>query len=380
MEGAELNDGLLEFAGGDPFRAVRRRSEIHQAEHGCGLHNAGGPVMAIVGAIARAARAQRILDLGSGLGYSTLWLADSAGPAAHVTGIDADPTHTAEASDIAHGLGFGDRVRYLTGTVADVLPSLTGTYDLIHDDAWFADRPDHLERMVGLLRPGGTLTMANWFLLFDAMTGIARNNWESFAGPGWEARTIAYAEHLAARTDLEVRWITSPPVGIATKQAEPSVPLDTPMAALAFGRTPEQVADPALAWQRPDRAFFAAGACHILAEQITRRLPDLRVVHLRPHDDRPGSHVFATDGTDAFDFNGWTTEADLIAANVNACRAGDPTWSHELVVVEGDLDRYWQANNHRTAGQYPGDVVARAERYIDTLLATDTGSPPQPQP
>ena len=37
------------------------------------------------------------------------------------------------------------------------------------------------------------------------------------------------------------------------------------------------------------------------------------------------------------------------------------------LVVEGDLDRYGQANNHRTAGQYPGDVVARAERYIDAL-------------
>lgn len=44
--------------------------------------------------------------------------------------------------------------------------------------------------------------MANWFLLFDAMAGVARNNWESFAGPGWEAHTIAYAQHLAARTDL----------------------------------------------------------------------------------------------------------------------------------------------------------------------------------
>lgn len=297
-----------------------------------------------------------------------------------MTGIDADPTHTAEASDIADRLGFADRVGYLTGTVADVLPTLTGAYDLIHDDAWFADQPDHLDHTLELLRPGGTLTMANWFLLLDAMTGVARNNWESFAGPGWEERTIAYAEHLAARTDLDVRWITSPPVGIATKRAERLVQLDTPMAALPFRRTPEQVADPALAWQRPDRAFFAAGACHILAQQITTRLPGLRIIHLRPRDAGPGSHVFATDGHHAFDFNGWSSEPDLIAVNVNACRAGDPTWDYDLVVVEGDLDRYWQANNHRTAGQYPGDVVARAERYIDTLLAADARNPPEPKP
>lgn len=285
-----------------------------------------------------------------------------------MTGIDADPNHTAEASAIADRLGFADRVVYLTGTVADVLPSLTGTYDLIHDDAWFADPPAHLDQVLGLLRPGGTLTMANWFLLFDAMTGVTRNNWGSFAGPGWEERTIAYAEHLVERTDLEIRWITSPPVGVATKHAEPSVPLASPMAALPYRRTPEQVADPALAWQRPDRAFFAAGACHILAQQITTRLPGLRVIHLRPHDARPGSHVYATDGHRAFDFNGWSIEADLVAANVTAGRASDPSWDCDLVVVEGDLDQYWQANNHRTDGQYPGDVVARAERYIDALV------------
>lgn len=103
------------------------------------------------------------------------------------------------------------------------------------------------------------------------------------------------------------------------------------------------------------------------------------VVHLRPHDARPGSHVYATDGHHAFDFNGWTTEAALIAANVNACRSGDPNWDYDLVIVEGDLDQYWQTNNHRIAGQYPGDVVARAERYIDTLLATDADDPPEPQ-
>ncbi len=150
--------------------------------------------------------------------------------------------------------------------------------------------------------------------------------------------------------------------------AGPSVELDAPMAALSFRRTPDQVADPALAWQRPDRAFFAAGACHILAQQMAERTPGLTVVHLRPHDNRPGSHVYATDGQLAFDFNGWTDEADLIAANVNACRVADPSWCYDRVIVDADFDSYWRAHNHRTPEQYPGDVVTRAQRFIDTLL------------
>lgn len=215
----EVADQLLDLAGGDRFAWVRDRSESHQAAHGCGLHNAGGPVMHLVASIAQVSGARRVLDLGSGLGYSTLWLADAVGSGGEVVGIDEDGRHTDEAEQIAVEAGMGETVSYRTGRVVDVLPELTGTFDLIHDDAWFAGAPDHLELMIGLLRPGGVLTMANWFLLVDALTGEPRNDWERFAGPDWAARTLTYAEQLAARSDLSVNWITKPPLGIATKRS-----------------------------------------------------------------------------------------------------------------------------------------------------------------
>ncbi len=326
--------------------------------------------MSTIAAIARSARAQRILDLGSGLGYSTLWLADAAGPACHVTGIDADPEHTKAATLIAAERGFADRITYLTGTVADVLPTLTGNYDLIHDDAWFADRPDHLDTALDLLRHGGTMTMANWFLLFDALTQSQQEKWENFAGSGWQRRTLDYAEHLANRSDIAVYWVASPPVGIATKLDAPSVGLASPLAAISFRRTPEQVADVVLAWQRPDRPFFAAGACHILARQFTRRHPDFTIVALQPKPGWNGSHVFATNGTQAFDFNGLSLEADLIRANVEASRAQSPDWEFELVPATGEFDTFCRSINCRTAELYPGDVEARADRFIDSITPT----------
>jgi hypothetical protein len=45
---------------------------------------------------------------------------------------------------------------------------------------------------------------------------------------------------------------------------------------IVFKRTPEERADIFLAWKRDDKAFFAAGACHILAflfQHIPRGLP-----------------------------------------------------------------------------------------------------------
>ena len=207
---------LMELAGGDRFAAVRTESETHQRGHGCGLHHAGTPQMQLVAALARAAGVTRALDLGSGLGYSTLWIASAIDLDGVVVGIDDDRVHTTRAMEIAADIGFGDRVHYVTGKVSDVLPNLDEPFDMIHDDAWFAKTPDHLEAMLTLLRPGGLLTMANWFLLVDAITGTLRNDWNSFAGPHWADDTFEYAHLLASRSDLHVTWVTAPPIAFAT--------------------------------------------------------------------------------------------------------------------------------------------------------------------
>ncbi len=44
----------------------------------------GPRVMSLAAQVVRTARAKKILDLGSGLGYSTLWLAEAAPPDAAV--------------------------------------------------------------------------------------------------------------------------------------------------------------------------------------------------------------------------------------------------------------------------------------------------------
>lgn len=208
----------MELGGGDVFADVRRESEDHQRAHECGLHNAGGPQMQLVAALARAGNVSRALDLGSGLGYSTLWIASAVGGGS-VIGIDDDAAHTRRATEIAADRGFAERVSYVTGSVRDVLPVLDGPFDMIHDDAWFAKAPDHLESMLALLRPGGLLTMANWFLLVDALTGETRNDWAAVAGTDWAQETLEYARLLASRRDLSVTWVTIPPIGFATRRA-----------------------------------------------------------------------------------------------------------------------------------------------------------------
>ena len=213
----DVQPRLVELGGGDRFDIVLGQAQQHQEAHGCGLFPAGPAVMQLASMFVRAAYPRTILDLGCGIGYSTFWLTDGAGPDVSVVGIDSDPGHVEVARRLCTDFGFDGRVEFVVGEVADVLARMTGPVDAIHDDAWFAAAPGHLEAMLSLLPPGGLLTMPNWFLLIDALTGQPRNDWERFAGPTWADDAVAYAELLAARRDLAVSWVIRPPLGVAVK-------------------------------------------------------------------------------------------------------------------------------------------------------------------
>jgi predicted O-methyltransferase YrrM len=214
---SDIQDRLVQLGGGDRFGDVLREAEAHRRGHGCGLYAAGPAVMQLASTFVRAANPRRVLDLGCGIGYSTFWLADATAPGCTVTGIDSDPVHVDLARSTCTRVGLNHRVDFVCGQVADVLLNIEGPVDAVHDDAWFAAAPSHLDTMVARLRPGGLLTMPNWFLLIDALTGHPRNDWERFAGPEWADDTVAYAELLSTRDDLAVTWVIRPPLGVAVK-------------------------------------------------------------------------------------------------------------------------------------------------------------------
>ena len=143
--------------------------------------------------------------------------------------------------------------------------------------------------------------------------------------------------------------------------------LRSPEPAIGFRRTPAQQTNPFLAWNRTDQAFFAAGACHFLAFRVVERFPDagLSIVHITPAEGHVGSHVYVTDGLWAFDFNGWSPAGELWVVNADACTADNSAWTGEQVTVTDDLATFCAANNHRLAADFAGDVVARADRFID---------------
>ncbi len=110
----------------------------------------------------RAARASRILEVGTSNGFSTIWLADAARETGgRVTTLEQNPEKVKLARENLGRAGLSDRVEIVAGRAADTLASLPGPFDFVFLDA---DRPSYLvylELVVPKLVPSGLLVADN---------------------------------------------------------------------------------------------------------------------------------------------------------------------------------------------------------------------------
>ena len=111
------------------------------------------------GALAAGSGARRILELGTALGYSALWLAHGA-PHAVVDTIEREPEHVQLAQENVEACGLAGHVVVHAGAFEAVLPTLDTGYDLAFFDGFTPGKP-LLTRLTRLLRTGGMLVSAN---------------------------------------------------------------------------------------------------------------------------------------------------------------------------------------------------------------------------
>ena len=104
--------------------------------------------------------------------------------------------------------------------------------------------------------------------------------------------------------------------------------------------------DPARRWHRPDRHFFANGACQVLAFAFLERYPDLgfRARWIKPAAGFTGNHIYVTNGINAFDYHGFTTEQRLLALGSNAAAGFFPAGTQRWWICR---PRFWCRNSAR---------------------------------
>ena len=141
----------------DPFAEVRKATDQHRARHGCGAYPyRNGPLLS---ALAAAAHARRILELGTALGYTAMSFAYGA-PDSTVDTIERDPEHVTLARETIAAAALDHRITVHEGDFAKILPTLDPGYDLAFFDG-NTPVPALHAGLRKLLRTGGLLITAN---------------------------------------------------------------------------------------------------------------------------------------------------------------------------------------------------------------------------
>lgn len=121
-----------------------------------------GPVVGrLLAQLASLAGARRVFELGSAIGYSTIWFARAVGEGGRVFWTDSSEANAAEARRNLEETGVADRVTLLVGDALRSLDETPGEFDLVFSDADKEGYPEVLRRAVPRLRLGGLLVTDN---------------------------------------------------------------------------------------------------------------------------------------------------------------------------------------------------------------------------
>jgi len=156
-----VSDKLLSWKFAEEF--VVERPDIAQARQHS-LEVGVEPIAPSVGAhlalLAAATATANIVEIGTGVGVSGLWMLAGA-PEAVLTTIDAELDHQAHARRVFIEAGIAaNHVRLIGGRAMDVLPRMNeASYDLVLVDADPASVIEYVEHGLRLVRAGGTVLM-----------------------------------------------------------------------------------------------------------------------------------------------------------------------------------------------------------------------------
>ena len=149
---------------------------------------------------ARSIRAERVIELGSGYGYSAYWFARAVGANGEVLCTDGAEENASLAQHHLSEAGLWDRVRFHVGDALDVLEKQSGQFDVVYCDVDKGGYPDCWRAARDRVRVGGLYLCDNVLWDGNVVTGHDRPGL-----PGW---TAAIQEHNQLVAD-DKRYVSS---------------------------------------------------------------------------------------------------------------------------------------------------------------------------
>src|SRR5271170_5462996 len=121
-----------------------------------------GPAVArVLQQLALMINAGSVFELGSAIGYSTVWWAQAVGEKGRVIYTDGDPKNAERARNYFDRTGVSKRITLHTGDALEVLSEQKQQYDVIFNDVDKEDYPRVLRLISPRLRKGGLFITDN---------------------------------------------------------------------------------------------------------------------------------------------------------------------------------------------------------------------------
>lgn len=144
--------------------------------------------------LARAIGARRVLEMGSGYGYSAYWFSRAVGPGGEVHMTEGDPVNQEKALDYLERAGLADRVQSHVGNALEIIDELSGEFDIVFCDIDKGDYPTAWGKARERIRVGGLYLCDN--VLWSGR--VAEETPEDDVRPGWTAAIKDHNEAIVA--------------------------------------------------------------------------------------------------------------------------------------------------------------------------------------
>lgn len=121
-----------------------------------------GPAVArVLYQLATISGAKKVFEMGSAIGYSTIWWARAVGEGGRVIYTDGDPKRAEKARKYFDRAGVAQRIAVRVGDALEILSEEKEAYDIIFNDVDKVDYPRVLRLALPRLKRGGLFIADN---------------------------------------------------------------------------------------------------------------------------------------------------------------------------------------------------------------------------
>ena len=197
--GQIVPDAVEQYLSGLNRASTDVLDEIDRAGRDRHLPLVDAEVGALLLVLARSVGATRILEIGTAIGYSGIWLARALPAGGMLITMEKDAERAAEAKANFARAGLADRVSIMVGDAALKILKVSGPFDLIFQDGHKPLYNTLLDKLVALLRPGGLLVTDNVLWDGEVVPGYVKTPTKNADDT---RAIIEYNERLAAHPQL----------------------------------------------------------------------------------------------------------------------------------------------------------------------------------